>query len=156
MSVPFEPIRTDEPHNGPKTNPRDFDSQMLAGCGAFVAASMLSYVIAVGPHFVFSRTYELNSLAMACGFGMVPAAILGGYATRRFGLAAAAGFVGRGLATSIFLLLRLKQVLLLEGEKNLPQPEFPQSWQYLLPGAWMLLVLLTVGLLLKREEYSVE
>ena len=152
--MPFEPLRTDEPRTGHGRKERDFDSQMLAGCSAFVAISLLSYAVAVWPHFVFYQTYQIRTLALDCALGMIPAAILGGFATRRFGLAAAGGFVSGSLATSIFLLLRLKQVLLLEGVRDLPQPEFPQSWQYVVPLAWMLAVFVIVGLLLRREEIS--
>jgi hypothetical protein len=129
---------------------------MLAGCSAFVAISLVSYGLAVWPHFVFHQTYQLKILGLDCAIGMLPTAILGAVATRRFGLAAAGGFISGALATAIFLLLRLKQVLLMEGIRDLPQPEFPQSWQYFVPAAWMLTALIVAGLTLKKEEISIE
>ena len=150
--MPFEPLRTDEAVEGPAKKERDFDTQMLAGCTAFVAVSVLSYGLAVWPYFVFPNTHELRALALASGLGLIPAAVAGGYAVWKWGLAAAGGFVSGSLATAIFLMLRLKQVLLTEGIEDLPQAEFPQSWQYLVPGAWMLVVLALAALLLRKEE----
>ena len=152
--MPFEPLQTDEAVEGPAKKERDFDTQMLAGCTTFVAVSLLSYGLAVWPYFVFQNTYELKSLALASGIGLIPAALVGGYAVWRWGLAAAGGFVSGSLATAIFLMLRLKQVLLTEGIKDLPQAEFPESWQYLVPGAWMLVVLAVSALLIRKEEFG--
>lgn len=154
--MPFEPLRTDEPHLGPKAKRQDLDSQMLAGCGTFVFVSLMIYFVSIWPHFAFQETYRLKTLAMNCAFGMVPAAILGTYATRRFGLAAAGGFAGGALSMGIFLFLRLQQVLAVEGNMDFPQPEFPQSWQYLIPGAWILAVMILAALFLKKEEISLD
>jgi hypothetical protein len=44
---------------------------------------------------------------------------------------------------------------MMEGIKDLPQPEYPQSWQYLVPGAWMLVVIALTALLIKREEFGI-
>lgn len=152
--MPFEPLRTDEPREGPKTKERDIDSQMLAGCTTFVSVSLLSYVLAVWPHFMFQNTHELKTLGLASALGLLPASILGGYSVWKWGLAAAGGFVSGSLATAIFLMLRLKQVVMMEGIKDLPQPEYPQSWQYLVPGAWMLVVVTLTALLIKKEEFG--
>lgn len=151
--MPFQPIRTDEPHHGPPKKVKDLDTILLGGCSAFVGASIIVYILVVWPHFVFPTTHLLQTLAINCGLGMLPAMIFGGYATRRYGVAAAGGFLGGALSTAIFLNLRLKQVLILEGVEEQPQPEFPASWQYLVPLAWLLVVLVTIGLTLRREEF---
>jgi len=131
---------------------------MLAGCSSFVLVSLLTYTLVVWPHFVFYDTYKLRVLALACGFGMIPALVAGAIASRRFGLAGAGGFIGGSLAAAIFLYLNLKRILLLEAipelNRDLPKPEFPTSWQYVVPGAWMLLALLTAGFLLRSEEIT--
>lgn len=154
--MPFEPLRTDEPRSGPKTKQKDFDTEMLGGCSAFVTVSLLTYFMTVWPHLVFYETYRLSTLALDCVLGMLPALILGGYATRRFGLAAAGGFIGGSLAAAIFLFLNLKRVLLSENlpqmNKDLPPAEFPQSWQYFVPLAWMLASFLVTAFLLRKEE----
>lgn len=150
--MPFEPLRTDEPIEAPAPKERDFDTQMLAGCTTFVAVSLLVYGLSVWPYFVFQNTHELKALALASSLGLIPAALAGGYSVWKWGLAAAGGFVSGALATAIFLMLRLKQVLLTEGIEDLPQAEFPPSWQYLVPGAWMLVVLALIALLLRKEE----
>ena len=152
--MPFEPLRTDEPLEGPKTKHRDIDSQMLAGCTTFVSVSLLSYGLAVWPHFMFQNTHELKTLGLASALGLLPAAALGGYSVWKWGLAAAGGFVSGALAVSIFLMLRLKQVVMMEGIKDLPQPEYPESWQYLVPGAWMLVVIALIATFLRKEEIS--
>jgi hypothetical protein len=152
--MPFEPLRTDEPLTGPQEKVRDLDSQMLAGCSCFVGVSLISYALAVWPFFVFQKTWELKTLAFASLFGLVPAAVFGSYTVRKWGLPAAGGFIGGALATAIFLLLRLSQVMLQQGVRDLPQPEFPSSWQYLVPGAWMLAVLILCILLIRKEEIS--
>lgn len=154
--MPFEPLRTDEPIAGPKAKVRDFDSQMIAGCSGFVATSVITYGLAVAPHFAFVDTYRLNVLILACAAGMIPAWLWGGFATRKFGLAGAAGFVGGSLAAAIFFLLNLKRILLREGLKDLPQPEFPASWQYLVPGVFLLCTFLVVAFTLRRDEFMTE
>lgn len=152
--MPFQPIRTDEPYQGPPKKPKDLDSIMLAGCGAFVGTSLITYVLVVWPHFAFPATHLLSTLALTSGLGIVPATVFGAYVTRRFGVAAAGGFLGGALSTAIFLNLRLKQVLIFEGVDEQPQPEFPASWQYFVPLAWLLLVLVTIGLCLRKEEFA--
>lgn len=152
--MPFEPLRTDEPIEGPRPKQQDFDSQMLSGCGTFVALSLLTYGLAVWPHILFHQTYLLNTLLLDCAIGMIPAILLGGWSTRRHGMPGAGGFLGGAMAAAVFLNLRLKQIVMMEGTRDLPQAEFPASWQYLLPGAWLLVVLALIGLLIRREEFG--
>ena len=153
--MPFEPLQTDEPvtSKGPKV--RDLDSQMLAGCGTFVVLSLLTYFLAIWPHLAFFDTYRIRTLAIDCGIGMLPALLAGAVATRKWGLPAAGGFISGALAGAIFLLLRLKQIVLMEGTKDLPQPEFPANWQYLIPAVWMLAVMAAIAMTLKKEEISI-
>lgn len=158
--MPFEPLRTDEPRPRNQAKPKDFDSEMLAGCSSFVLVSLLTYFMVIWPHLVFYETFRLATLGLACGLGMGPAAILGAYGTRKFGLAAAGGFVGGALASSIFLFLNLKRILLAENlpdmNRDLPKPEYPQSWQYFVPLAWMLAVIVIAGVFLRKEELALD
>lgn len=152
--MPFEPLRTDEPYRGPKSKQKDLDSIMLAGCGAFVATSLITYALVIWPHFAFPTTHLLATLGLTCGIGMGSASIFGAYVTRKFGVAAAGGFLGGALSTAIFLNLRLKQVLMMDGVDEQPQPEFPANWEYFVPLAWILLVVVIIGLTLRREEFG--
>lgn len=151
--MPFQPIRTDEPYEGPKNKTKDLDTILLGGCSAFVATSIITYVLVVWPHFAFPTTHLISTLILTSGIGMGSAAVFGAYLTRRFGVAAAGGFLGGALSTAIFLNLRLKQVLIMEGVEEQPQPEFPANWQYFVPMAWLLLVLVVIGLTLRKEEF---
>jgi hypothetical protein len=158
--MPFEPLRTDERLETSGPRPKDFDTQMLLGCSGFVTVSLLTYFLTVWPHLAFPDTYRLSVLMAACAAGMLPAAILGIVAMRKFGLPGGGGFVGGALAASIFLHLNLKRLLLLEElqavSRELPQPEYPASWQFLVPGAWLLGAVVLALVFLRREEFSTE
>jgi hypothetical protein len=136
--VPFEPLQTDEKIDKPIPRERDMDSLMLAGCTVFVAVSIFAYLLAVWPHFLFPETYQLRALALTAALGMAPALLFGAYCARRFGLAAACGFVSGALAFGVFLYLRLNEAVVIGGLPSAPEPEYPAVWQWLAPTAWVL------------------
>ena len=147
-----EPLRTDEKLETPVPRPRDMDAQMLVGCTGFVLASIGGYLLTVWPFFVFSDVQFLRVLAIAAAAGMIPAAIYGGIATRRFGLPGACGFFAGAVATAIFLVLRLQQVFVAAQAQQDVAPNYPPAFQYLVPVAWLLAALLVAALLLPKGE----
>lgn len=152
--MPFEPLKTDEKLDyAPKAGP-DMDSQMLAGCSGFLLASVIHYLLGVWPHFVFFTTHLLATLAICAAAGLLPAAIFSGVVARRFGIPAAAGALGGSFAVAIFLYLRLQQVDSTRGLRDMPQPEFPASWVWLVPGAWIVLVLAILLISLRAEHFK--
>lgn len=154
--MPFEPLQTDEKLDQPAKRAQDMDAAMLAGCTGFVGASLLTYVLAVWPWFVFDTTHRIATLGLCGLVGGGPAVVVGIVAVRRYGLAGACGFVGGGLATAIFMFLRLEQVVALRGDRRMPQPEFPDMWRWLVPVAYLAVVLLVVSVALPRSEFLAE
>jgi hypothetical protein len=132
--------------------PKDMDTQMLFGCSGFVAASFSVYLLAVWPHAVWSQTHALAVLARCLIVGNGPALLAGLVWTRKFGLAGGAGVIGGSVASSVFLYLRLQQVMAFKGIPEAPQPEYPDSWAWLLPLAWVVLQVLAVVLVLPKGE----
>lgn len=151
----FEPINTDEKLEQPVAKERDTDTVMLIGCSGFVSASLITYGMTVWPFFAFSGVHLAAELGKACAMGLFPALLFGAYVTRRFGLAAACGFVGGGLATAIFLFLRLTEVQLRRGARDMEPPDFPSSWAWMLPLVWLILVFAVAMLLIRRSEVEV-
>lgn len=151
----FEPLETDEKLDAPVAQERDTDTVMLFGCAGFVSSSLLTYFLAIWPFFLFTEIYLTAGLLRCALFGLLPALAFGGYVTRRFGLAASAGFVGGALAAAIFLYLRLIEVNLRRNQRDLAQPDFPESWIWIVPLGWVLLVAFVAVLLIKPSEIDV-
>jgi hypothetical protein len=152
QGMPFEPLHTDEKLDRPGGRPPDMDSHMIAGCAGFVAASLLTYFLALWPHLVFYEGYRLQTLATALGFGLLPAWALGVFAARRSGLPGACGFVGGTMAFAVFLHLRLQQFLAARGSRDLPQPEYPDSFQWAVPLLALAVAVLVAAVSLPKSE----
>ncbi len=150
--MPFEPLRTDEKLDHPGDQPRDMDSHMIAGCAGFVAASLLTYFLALWPHLAFPDGYRLDTLLAALGFGLLPACVLGAFAARRSGLPGACGFLGGMMAFAVFLHLRIQQFLAARGSRDLPQPEYPDSFEWAVPVLVLLLAAAVAALALPKSE----
>ncbi len=154
--MPFEPLQTDEKREGPLKAERDFDAQMLAGCAAFVGTSIITYLLGVWPYFALPATNKLLTLGLASLCGLVPAAIFGSTITRKTGLPGACGFLGGAMAIGIFLFLRLQQVMLARQIKDLPQPEYPASWTWIVPLAWLLICLGLIAFFMPKGQFADE
>jgi hypothetical protein len=151
--MPIEPLKTDEKLPQRSKPASDMDSLMIAGCTGFVGTSIVSYLLTVWPFFVFQTTHRLTTIGLCALFGFIPSAILGLVATRKFNLPGACGFVGGSMATCVFLYLRLQQVMLGKGSSDLPQPDFPSSFVWMLPLAWLAIsVLVAVGAMPKSQD----
>jgi hypothetical protein len=155
MTMPFEPLGTDEKLDAAVPRERDMDSVMLTGCTGFVMASVLTYALGVWPFFVFPEIYLLRTLGLCALVGLVPSLIAGVIFAKKFGVAGAAGMVGGSLATAIFLYLRLDQVSALRNS-NLPgEPQYPGNWAVIIPAVW-LLISLGIALALSRKSFEFE
>lgn len=139
--MPFEPLLTDEDLPNRAQRERDMDTQMLFGCTGFVATSLTTYGLSVWPFLAFPRTHLMLTLAIASACAFVPALIFGAFASRRFSLPGACGFVSGAMATAIFLYLRLEQAQAGRTVRELPRPDYPASWTWMIPVAWLLLCL---------------
>lgn len=142
--MPFEPLRTDERLETP-VRERDFDTHMLFGCGSFVVASFATYALGAWPFFALPNTHLIGALGVACAAGLLPALAFGAFASRRAGLAGACGFVGGAMAVAVFLFLRMEQVMMGYDMRDLPLPEYPRTWGWMLPAAWMVAAALVAG-----------
>jgi hypothetical protein len=147
----FEPLQTDEKVDGPVVKQRDMDSAMLFGCSGFVFTSIAGYILSVWPFLVFPETEKLKMLGLAAVIGLTPAAVLGVFATRKFAIAGACGFVGGALSTGIFLYLRIEQTFISALSRQAPTPEYPQVMTYLVPLCWILIAAILALIFLPRE-----
>lgn len=152
--MPFEPLQTDEKLDQPATQGPDFEGQMLFGCTQFVVNSLATYGLATWPHYVFPGIHTLAGFGWNALIGLAPTLLFGGLGTRRFGLAAAAGFLGGSLATAIFLFLRLQQIHVTSALRDAPKPEWPRQWVWMAPVAYLLLTVLAIAVSLRREELA--
>ena len=149
----FEPLETDEKLDAPVKGKPDMDAAMLFGCSGFVVTSIGGYIMSVWPFLLFPDTEKVARLGIAAAIGFLPAAILGIFSTRKFGLAGACGFVGGALATGIFLYLRLEQVFLSSMARQAPTPDYPKILIYLVPLSWILVTaILALAFLPKERE----
>lgn len=125
---------------------------MLRGCSGFVTASLMGYALSVWPFFAFQEAEKLSQLITASASGLIPAAIFGTIAARRFGLAGACGFVAGSISTAIFLYLRLNQAVLAGMAQQAPVPEWPGEFVTLLPLGYVLLAVFLAILAMPRNE----
>lgn len=135
----FEPLNTDEKLPQPIKSGPDLDTQMIGGCSGFVASSVFTYALGIWPFFLLSsQMHLLATLGLAAALGLLPAAIFGGLIGSRWGLAPACGFFGGALTVAVFLYLSLGQVAMGHSVPDLPKPDYPASFAWLLPAGWIL------------------
>jgi len=121
-----------------------------------VETSLIGYVLAVWPFFAVPETHLARNLTTACAFGMVPALVLTAFSTRRFGLPGACGGLGVAMATGVFLYLRMDQIMLGFTVRDLPRPDYPSTWAWIVPSAYVVATVAVGLLLLPRDTFSDE
>ena len=147
--MPFEPLQTDE-QIPPSRGQKDFESSLMQGCATIVLASLITYGLTVWPFFVFEE-YRIQGLAMSMALGPGTACILGLFATRKFKLAGASGFLGGGMAGAIFIFLRLQQTVAVRGHYEHLQPEYPDRWAWMTPLAFFMIAVALVLIFLPKQ-----
>lgn len=148
---------TDEKLESPYPRKRDMDSRYLTGCLTIAFLSLLFYFMLAWPFFVFPAHLR-SGLLMIGLLGALPVLVLGGSLVRIVGLEAATALAGGSFAGAIFAYLRLDSLMLgkLGDVQDLPPPNYPDSWAWLLPLAWCLAVAASVLLLLPKREIQDE
>lgn len=154
--MPFEPLQTDEKLEAPVKPGRDFEGQLLVGCGTFVVASVVTYLLSAWPFFVIGDMYLLKPFLIACALGWIPASIFGLTVMRKTGLAGGCGFLAGAMTQGVFLFLRMEQLLLGHSVSDLPRPELPLSWGWIAPTVWAVSALLLVVLFVPKREFADE
>ncbi len=154
--MPFDPILTDEKIEGNSPRKPDFEAQIMAGCSQFVIQSFAIYGLGAWPFFLFPDVFLVSSLALNFAVGYLPALILMIFATRKFGLPAAAGCLGGSMVLGVFLFLRLQQVHIPSILNSAPKPEWPKQWVWMLPLAILVATGVILALNLKKSEWSME
>lgn len=135
--MPIEPLQTDERIAGGAPRPKSMDDLMLFGCTGFVLASITSYLLAVWPHFLFPGIDRAGTLAICLGVGFVPSAMVGSFASLRYGLPGACGYVGGALATAVFIYLRMEASFIGYQARQTQEPDYPEALIYLVPIGWI-------------------
>jgi len=154
--MPFDPIRTEEKLEAPVRAGRDFEGQLLFGCGTFVLASVITYVLSAWPFFVVAEMYLLRPFLIARALGRIPSTIFGLIVMRKTGLAGGCGFLAGAMTQGVFLFLRMEQLLLGHSVVDLPRPELPLSWGWIVPTVWAVSALLLVVLFVPKRELADE
>ncbi len=154
--MPFDPILTDEKIEGGNPRKPDFDAQIMAGCSQFVIQSFAVYGLGAWPFFVFANVFLVSQLAINFALGYIPALLLMAFATRKFGLPAAAGCLGGSMVFGIFLYLRLQQIHIPSVLNSVPKPDWPMQWVWMLPLAILVLTGIVLALSLKKSEWNLE
>ncbi len=145
--------KTDEKIETPYPRKRDMDSRFLTGCFTIAILSIVFYAMLAWPFFAF-QAHLKSGLVQIGLFGALPTLVLGGTLIRRLGLEAATALAGGSFAGAIFAYLRLDSLMLgkLADVQDLPPPDYPEAWAWLIPVGWCLVVAATVLLLLPRRE----
>lgn len=136
--MPFDPLETDEKLDKPIRAQKDFEAQMLAGCTAFVVISFVTYGLTILPLILMGDLHKLDRLLLAAAVSAGVSFTIGFVVCRRFGLPGASGFLGGVLASCVFAYLRLDQLMLGYSIREIAKPEFPRSWVWQGPLAFLL------------------
>lgn len=145
--MPFEPLNTDEKLDQPIKKRRDFEGHLMAGCMAVGLTSALIYILSAWPWLVFEN-HRVSGMTSIVLFGLVPSLVVGAFTTWRFGFAGVSGSFGGGMIASIFIWLRMKEVMLGFLTTELPRPEYPERWGWMIPGGWFVSIALVSALCL--------
>lgn len=131
---------------------RSFEAKIARGFGAFVIVAIGCNALSMIPFFVRYDVYRLGSLAQALAMGLIPAAALGIWATRREGLPAAMAFFAWSLDFVLFLQVRVEELFLAAAARRNPDPDYPRAFGWLIPLAWCVAVAaMAIASLPKRE-----
>lgn len=147
--MPFEPLGTDEPLTEVPKRKKDFESQLMTGCGVILLSSVITYILVFWPFAVFEH-HTVSGLLQALTFSSLPVWVFGAFLARKFGQAGASGLIGGALCGGIFMFLRLQMVMAAKGERTLTQPEYPERWMYIVPGVWLVATVAVMMLFLPK------
>jgi len=150
----FEPLQTDEKIEPSSVKKRDWDDQMLFGCGGFLVAAVAGYMLSIWPFFVWQQGEQLRILGICVAAGLIPPLIVGGILSRKYGLPGACGLIGGALCTAIFLYLRIQQAFIEAAAQRVPTPDYPRSVMAVLPLAYVLISVLVGYYTLKPGEFD--
>ncbi|MBX3096555.1 MAG: hypothetical protein KF812_06815 [Fimbriimonadaceae bacterium] len=152
--MPFEPLKTDEPYDGPKIKKNDFENHLMGGCAFVTVTAFLVYGLVSWPYLVFP-VHTVPGMQDTLIYGMLPAMILGMIATRKAGPAGVAGFLGGALCSSVFTYLRLQEIMLGKSVADLPAPEWPDRLSWAIPlGGALAAVILALAIYPYRKKYQ--
>jgi hypothetical protein len=129
------------------------DSRFLAGCLTIALLSLMFWAMLVWPFFAFPVHLKAG-LLQALYFGGLPSMAVGALLVRKMGLEAATAFAGGSFAGGVFVYLHLANLSLGKygDTQELPAPDYPDSWAWLVPIAWCLAVAAAVFILLPKRE----
>ena len=130
----------------------DPDKELMAGCRAFLVVAFGGLVLVVAPFLVFLDVHRVVDLAKAMAFGMIPALLLGVWFARRVGAVGAMGLIASSLAAAVFLFLRIGQVAMSAQAQQTPPLEYPESFRWLVPVAWILVSCFVAAAVPGRES----
>jgi hypothetical protein len=144
---------TDERLDAPSVRKRDMDARFLAGCTTIAVLSLVVYGLHAAPFFFIGASTK-QGLALIALYGALPVLGLGTVAVRRLGLEGATGLIGGSVAGAIFAYLRLSALAVghLAPSPELPEPDYPAHWAWMLPLAWVLAITALALIALPRRE----
>lgn len=133
--MPFDPLETDERLAEAFKRGPELETRLAIGCGGFVVIAFIGAGLFMFPFVIWPNIAEASRLYQNLGIGATLAGAFGFVAARKFGLAAAGGFVSAMLASALFLYIRLSQFEMGRGIEDLPQPAWPPAFVWLIPAS---------------------
>ena len=133
------------------------DSTFLTGCFTVAVLSLLIWGLAAWPFFVFDMHLK-EGLVSAALAGLLPALAVGTFAVIKGGMTGVTGFAGGGFAVGLFAFLQLENIMIgrFGGVEDLPEPNYPHFWAWLMPLIWCLLMIVLILVFLPKGEFEDE
>lgn len=154
--MPFDPLNTDERVDHSVKRGPELETRLAVGCFGFSVIAFVGAGLYMLPFVVWPQVAAADRLYQNLGLSAVAAGAFGLVATRRFGIAAAGGFFSASLSSALFLYIRLGQFDMGRGIENLPQPEWPRVFVWLIPLAMVFFGALVAVLGLHTSELQIE
>lgn len=146
-------LHTDEKLGAAPKKRKDMDARFLAGCMTIAVLSLGFWALTSWPFFVLPVHLKAG-LGQALLVGALPTLAIGSLLVRKIGLEAATALVGGTLASGVFMYLHLGNLMLggLSSDPNVPKPDYPDAWAWLVPLGWCLVACAAALLLLPKRE----
>lgn len=143
-----------KPFSGKGPAAANLDSELLRGCFTTSGICFILLVVGVWPHIAWGAVFTWAELGRAALIGLLPCMVLGVIAVRKFGYPGVTGFVGASAGIALFWYIRLGHVGLTAMAEDMPQAEFPATFTWLVPVAYMILATAVAMLTFSSGEDS--
>ena len=117
----------------------NLDNELLSGCFTTTGICFVLLGVGIWPHIAWGAVFAWSELGRAALLGLLPCVVLGVVAVRKFRYPGVTGFVGASAGVALFWYLRLGQIGWTAMAEDMPQAEYPATFTWLVPVAYMVL-----------------